>query len=236
MNKHFQLSLDDLKKELLTMGAMVENAIQQGISVIHDRRPDIAKTLIAEDDVVDKLEVKIEEECLKILALYHPVAEDLRFVTTVMKINNDLERIGDLAVNLAKRGKALAEAPPLNIPPQLKPMADAIMKMLRHSLNAFVERDSILARKVCLADDEVDAFHKTILTELTRAMKESPDKIELMVQLLWTSRNLERMADHVTNIAEDVVYMVEGAIIRHSAWDMPDGKRQANRFVIKDNN
>lgn len=229
MNKHFQLSLDDLKKELLTMGAMVENAIQQGVAVIQERRPDIAKALIEQDDIVDRLEVKIEEECLKILALYHPVAEDLRFVTTVMKINNDLERIGDLAVNLAKRGRSLAAAPPFPIPPQFKPMAESIIKMLRHSLNAFVERDSILARKVCLADDEVDAFHKMILTELTQEMKVTPDKVDLLVNLLWTSRNLERMADHITNVAEDVVYMVEGSIIRHRMWEMPGDKGGAPR-------
>ncbi len=224
MNKHFQLSADALKKELLTMGAMVEATIARSIRALRERNVEEARKVIHEDDLIDRLEVKIEEDCLKVLALYQPVAEDLRFVSTVMKINNDLERIADLSVNIARRAKKLAKAPALPLPELMVSMADATARMLRDSLKAFVDRDSILSKKVCIADDEVDGFHREIIDSVVELMKKKPESIELYIHFLWCSRNLERIADHVTNIAEDVVYMVDGEIIRHSDWESKEEK------------
>ncbi|MCB0405618.1 MAG: phosphate signaling complex protein PhoU [Bdellovibrionales bacterium] len=224
MNRHFLDSVEELKKELLTMAAMVEGLITRSVDALAARRDREAKVVIEEDDIIDRLEIKIEEECLKILALYQPVAEHLRFVTTVMKINNDLERIGDLAVNIARRAKRLAKHPPIEIPERLQTMADSTVKMLRNSLNAFMERDTILAKKVCLADDEIDRYHAELIPMISESMRRDPEKIDLFIHLLWSSRNLERIADHVTNIAEDVVYMVDGDIIRHTDWEFAEEK------------
>lgn len=224
MNRHFTDSVEELKKELLTMAAMVEGLITRSVHALVARREREARIVVEEDDVIDRLEIKIEEDCLKILALYQPVAEHLRFVTTVMKINNDLERIGDLAVNIARRAKRLAKHAPIEIPERLQSMSDGTVKMLRNSLNAFMERDTILAKKVCLADDEIDRHHATLIPLISESMRQDPDKIDLFIHLLWSSRNLERIADHVTNIAEDVVYMVDGDIIRHTDWEFPEEK------------
>ncbi len=219
MSKHLCHDMEKLRRHLLTMGVMVEEAVQKSIAGLHQRRPEISREVIDGDDRIDRMEVEVEEECLKMLALHQPVAEDLRFIAAVMKINNDLERMGDLAVNIGERAAFLATQPPITVPPELRAMADASMRMVRESLDAFVKRDTSAARKICQEDDEVDQSNREIVVILRRKMQSDPDSIERALHLFSVSRYLERIADHATNIAEDVVYMVEGEIIRHGAWE-----------------
>ncbi len=213
--KHLQRDMDDLKKDILAMGTMVEDAVRKAIIALHERRGEVAREVIDGDDRIDQWEVQVEEECLKMLALHQPVAGDLRFITAVLKINNDLERMGDLAVNIAERAAFLASAPPVRMSHQLKAMTDAAMRMVRESLDAFVARDTQAARRICLEDQEVDQYHRQIMTDLQNMMKTNPETIERAMQLSSVSQRLERIADHATNIAEDIVYMADGEIIRH---------------------
>lgn len=216
MSIHLARDMEKLKKDLLTMGAMVEEAIYEAVTALRDRRPEVARDVIEGDDRIDRWEVEVEEECLKILALHQPVAKDLRFIASVMKINSDLERMGDLAVNIAERAAFLASLPPIPVPHQLGPMAEAAMRMARESLDAFVNCDSETARRICKADDEVDGYNREVIHELQELMERHPETIPRATHLFSVSRQLERIADHATNIAEDVVYMVEGEIIRHA--------------------
>lgn len=197
------------------MGTMVENAVRKSVSALLERKEDLAKGVIEEDDKTNKWENRVENECLKILALHQPVAEDLRFVAAVMKINNDLERMGDLAVNIAERALYLSQKPPLPMPDILRDMTEATAKMVRGCLDAFVNRNSRAARKICEDDDIVDDYNYKIIADILKLMKQDPENIERGMQMFSSSRHLERIADHATNIAEDVVYMVEGEIIRH---------------------
>ena len=224
MSKHMQGSLSDLKKKLLTMGGMVEEAVERAVQLLREPDVDEADHIITGDRAIDELELEIDDECLKVLALYQPVAEDLRFVSTVMKINNDLERVADLAVNTARRARDLKKPlrPELSEPIQLA--TKRIIKMLRNGLNAFVERDPITARKVIQADDAIDRYHSKMIKKLISYMTRHPGNIEDGVQLLWVSRNLERIADHITNMGEDIVYMVEGETIRHRKDQTPPGR------------
>jgi phosphate transport system protein len=218
MSKHFHREMEGLRERVLTMGAMVEEAIGKSVAALKERRREMATEVVDGDAKIDRIEVEIEEECLKILALHQPVAEDLRIVAAVMKIDNDLERMGDLAVNVAERASFLAEKPPIAIPEQLEEMSVAAMRMVRESLDAFVKRDTEAARRICQDDDEVDQFNREIAGMLCELMQRDPDSIERALHLFSVSRYLERIADHATNIAEDVVYMVEGEIIRHGRW------------------
>ncbi|MBI1849835.1 MAG: phosphate signaling complex protein PhoU [Planctomycetes bacterium] len=215
MSKHLCNELQKLRKHLLTMGGMVEEAVQKSVAGLLERKPEIAREVVSGDDRIDRAEVEVEEECLKVLALHQPVAEDLRFAAAVMKINNDLERVGDLAVNVAERAQFLATQPPIAIPVQLRAMADAASRMVRESLDAFVNRDVEAARRICGEDDQVDEYNREIIATLRRAMQSDPETIERALHLFSVSKYLERIADHATNVAEDVVYLVEGEIIRH---------------------
>lgn len=215
MSKHLQQNLDLLKKEIMNIASMVENATNKALLALLDRRTELAEEVMREDGRVDQKEVQIEEECLKVLALHQPVAADLRFIISVIKVNNDLERIGDLAVNIAKRASYLSHHHPLQIPLDFPGMADRVHTMLRSSLDALADRDTTLARKVLAMDDEVDDANREMFVRLQRLMQKAPDTIERAVQLLSVSRHLERIGDLATNIAEDVVYMVEGELIRH---------------------
>jgi phosphate transport system protein len=165
------------------------------------------------------MEVGVEEDCLKILALHQPVAIDLRFIVAVLKINNDLERIGDLAVNIAERSAFLSKHPPFGFSLGLVEMADRAQDMLKHSLDALINLDSGLAQEVCAADDEIDAMNRQMYLKIQDAIRSNPGKLESLIHLLSVSRHLERIADHATNIAEDVIYMVEGRIARHRTED-----------------
>ena len=219
MSKHLQIEIERLKKRVLAIGVTVIEAIQKALLALEARRAEIASQVMEGDKQVDTAEVELEEECLKLLALYQPVAEDLRFITAVMKINNDLERMGDEAVNIAEHASFLARNNPIPVPPQLSAITAAAMRMVRESLDAFVQGDVQAARRICAEDDEVDALNREIINAVWRMMQDDPQTVERATHLFSVSRHLERIADHATNIAEDVVYMVEGKIIRHHFSD-----------------
>lgn len=218
MAKHLLRDLENLKKELLLVGSMAEDAVRKSVLALIDRRPNLAQEVIEGDKEIDDKEVHVDEECHKLLALHQPVANDLRFVLAAMKVNNDLERVGDLADNLAARALFLAEHDPIDIPPEIERMAEDVKSMLHESLDCFVHGDTELARKVLHDDEAVDQQHKELYHLIGRSMRDQPDQIELRMQLLSVSRYLERMADLATNIAEDVVFMVDGEIVRHRPW------------------
>ncbi len=217
MARHLQAALDNLRKELLNIASMVENATEKALVALLERRGGLAQEVIDEDYLVNDKEVRIEEECLKILALYQPVANDLRFVITVLKVNNDIERIGDLAVNIAERALYLSNREMLAITLDFPEMISDVMEMLRGSLDALTKRDTELARRIIVMDDKVDEANRKSYKELQRLMHKNPDAVNRALNLLSASRHLERIADMATNICEDVVYMVEGEVIRHQA-------------------
>jgi phosphate transport system protein len=215
MPKHLQNEIEKLKERLLAIGATVVEAIQMALLALDARHGEIAKQVMAGDKQIDAAEVELEEDCLKLLALYQPVAEDLRFIAAVMKINNDLERMGDEAVNIAEHASYLSRTEPIAVPPQLKAITEAAMRMVRESLDAFVQGDVAAAQRICAEDDEVDELNQQIINAVWKMMRDDPQTVERATHLFSVSRHLERIADHATNIAEDVVYMVEGKIIRH---------------------
>lgn len=215
MSKHLARDLAALDHELLALSSVVEEMIARAVRALIQRDLDIAQTLMASDHEVDRREVSIEEACLKILALHQPVAIDLRHVATVLKINNDLERIADLAVNVAERTVRLADAPHIAIPDKLEQMATLARGMLASALDAFVHLDVRAARNVCQRDDAVDTLNAEVIAELKERMVARPEEIEYLLYFFSASRHFERIADHVTNIAEDVIYLVDGEIVRH---------------------
>jgi phosphate transport system protein len=220
MAKHLQRELEVLKKNLLATGAMVEEAIEKACIAFDEHRSDLAGEVIQNDARINRSEVEVEEACLKILALYQPVAEDLRFIATVIRINSDLERMGDYAVSIAERANHLMKSP-IPVPKDMGRLAQLAKKMVRDSLDAFVRRDTKFARQICANDDDVDGVHRTIIEEIRDSMKKNPDQIDSLLDLFTTARRLERIADMSTNIAQDVVYMVEGEIIRHRPDQYP---------------
>jgi phosphate transport system protein len=215
MSKHLERDLDNLQKDLLALAASVEEAIHKAIRALQERDVPLAEEVIDGDSNIDEEENHVEEECLKVLALHQPVAVDLRRVTSVLQINTDLERMADLAEDIAERAVALARWPAMPIPGDLQRMTDLASSMVRQALDAFVNLDAKLARLVCRLDDEVDRYNKSIIDELIRLMQRSPDMVEPGLSFFSATRHLERIADHATNIAEDVIYLVEGAIVRH---------------------
>ncbi len=219
MSKHMQRDLEFLKKQLLLMGGMVEEATDLAISAIIDRRSDLAIQVQAGDDAIDAKELEVEDHCLKMLALHQPVASDLRFLITVLKVNNDLERMGDLAKNIAERAAVLCEQPPIEGAQDFRRMAERVRWMVHECIDALVERDVERARKVCFDDREVDEENRRRFVQLQEVMKRDPANVERAVSLLSVSRHLERIADHATNIAEDVVFLVDGEVIRHLRLD-----------------
>jgi len=217
MQQHLHREIEKLKTKLLSLGTDVEENVYKAVKSLDERNAALADRVIGSDGQVDRFEVFLEEECLKILALHQPVAIDLRFVIAVLKINNDLERIGDLAVNIAERAKFLAARDALDVPFDFMSMADKTRAMLKKSLDALVNMDPRMARDVCAADDEVDALNREMYGRIQKSMREHPDRIDGLIHYLGVSRYLERIADHATNIAEDVIYMVDGDIVRHRA-------------------
>jgi phosphate transport system protein len=215
MPKHFHRELEKLKKRILTLGAMVEERVYMATKAIENNDSDLAEKIITSDYEIDEMEVDIEEECLKILALYQPVAVDLRFITAVIKINNDLERIADEAVNIARGVKYIAKGEKLHFDFDFYLMAEKTEAMVKKSLDALVNLDVDLAFKVCLLDDEVDQFNGEAHRKVKDVIKDNPEYVEYFINLLLISRHLERIADHATNIAEEVIYLIEGEIVRH---------------------
>lgn len=215
MSSHLHSDLQALQRKLLYLAAEVEENLRRAMRAHVERKPDLASAVIKRDEAIDEREVELEEDCLKVLALHHPVANDLRFVASCLKINNDLERIGDLAVNIAKRAATLSASPPLPVPEGLTRMAEESARMLRESLDAFVRGDAEVARRICGEDDLIDALHAEIHRDAIRKLEADRAEVEPVILLIGISKSLERVADHATNIAEDVVYVVEGEIIRH---------------------
>jgi phosphate transport system protein len=215
MAVHFQIEIERLKKRLLALSAVVEESVHKAVRALERRDTALARRVIDADVEVDHAEVDVEEECLKLLALHQPVANDLRFLVAVLKINNDLERIADLAVNIAERSLYLATQPRVEVPFDFAGMAALAQSMLTRSLDALVRTDAGLAREVIASDDEVDALNREMYEKVKQGIRRRPADMESLVHLLSVSRHLERIADHATNIAEDVIYMVDGEIVRH---------------------
>jgi phosphate transport system protein len=214
MSKHLARDLESLQRNLLGMAGRVEEAIYSAAKALRDQDVALADQVIAGDEAIDHLENELYEDCLKILALHQPVAVDLRRITATFHVTTDLERMGDLAVEIAERTVALAgsPAPP---PADLLRMTDLAAGLVRQALDAFVSGDERLARRVIRLDDEVDRLHAEIIADLIARMRADPAAVEPGLSLFSACRHLERIADHATNIAEDVVYLVEGEIIRH---------------------
>lgn len=219
MALHMQRALDRLKRKVLSLSAVVEESLQKSVDALEERDGALARRIIDADVETDHMEVEVEEECLKTLALHQPVAIDLRFIIATIKINNDLERIGDLAVNIAERAEYLATQKRPDIPFDFAAMADRARSMLRRALDALVNMDTRLAREVCAEDDEVDALNRHMYDQVNEAIRGRPEQVDALIHMLSASRHLERVADHATNIAEDVIYMIEGEIVRHRTED-----------------
>ena len=216
MQRHFHEELDALKQTLLAMGGLVEDQIRRVMTALLERDTMLAQEVIDGDAQVNAYDVEVDEKCVELLALYQPTAGDLRFITTAMKIVTDLERIGDQAVNIAQRALELNQEPQLKPYIDLPRMAERAQRMVKESLDAFVARDTELARRVCGEDAEVDALKEQIFRELLTFMMEDARTIPRAIRLILISRFLERVADHATNIAEMVIYMVESKMVRHT--------------------
>ena len=219
MPAHLRREIENLKKEILRLGAMAEQAVRQAAGALDQRDENLARDVIENDIKLDEMEVQVEETCLKILALHQPVAIDLRFIIAVLKINNDLERVGDLAVNVAERAAFLATQPPPDISFDFQEMTRKAQAMLTKSLDALVNLSIREAREVLAGDDEIDAMNRQMFLIVQDTIHTHPGDTETLIHMLSASRHLERIADHATNIAEDVIYMIEGEIIRHKAED-----------------
>ncbi len=218
MTTHLRSEMESLKNRMLALAALVEKHVALAVKAVDGRDEKTAMEVIEKDVDIDRAEVAVEEECLKLLALHQPVAVDLRFIVAVLKLNNDLERIGDLAVNIAEQAVFLVRLPDVPIPFDFNGMALKTREMLNRSLDALVNHDVDEANAVCASDDEVDTINRGMYEQVKIAMRKHPEHIEALVHLLSVSRHLERIADHATNIAEDLIYLVEGRIARH----MPD--------------
>ena len=215
MTRHIDRQIGNLKEKIRRVGTVVEEAISKSISAVINRDVQLAQRVLASDEAIDRMEVEVEEECLKILALYQPVAADLRFVVAVLKINNDLERMGDLAKNIAKRVAQLEGAGPVDLPPEIRTMAMQAEEMVRECLAAVIDADPVLARRIREQDDVVDQARQKVRKRILAGIKEHPENVEVLLRINSITKHIERIADMATNVAEDVIYMVEGDIVRH---------------------
>lgn len=216
MSRHLQRDIENLKNKIIRMGEDVEDMVYRATLSIIKRDEQMAQEIIESDDDIDDLEVEIDETCLSLLALYQPVAVDLRFIVTVMKINSELERVGDLAVNIAERGVFLAGQKDLELPFDFAGMALMAESMLTRSIDSLVNMDVKLAHRIRSEDDDVDAKNKEIYVLLREAIQNAPDQINYLLHALSVGRHLERIADHATNIAEEVIYLIDAEIVRHT--------------------
>lgn len=223
MTAHLQKEIAQLKKDILALVAIVEENVGRAVRSIENRDAKLGEKAIEVDKEIDRREVEIEEECLKILALYQPVAIDLRFIAAMLKLNNDLERVGDLAVNIAERAIYLANTEKTDISFDYREMSRKTETMLRKSFDSFVGMNTALAREIIASDDDVDEIERKIVAQTQEAIKQHPDQTDRLLHHMFVARHLERIADHATNIAEDVIYMVEGEIVRHGG--KPAGQR-----------
>lgn len=215
MTRQLQNELENIKKRLLRLSACVEESVGNAVLSVSESDDKLANEIIENDHSINLTEIEIEEECLKILALHQPVAIDLRVLIAILKINNDLERVADIAVNIAKRSIYLRRYKPVSMPFDFEEMAGETRSMLKRSLDAFIEQDTTLAHQVSLDDDKIDTIHRKMHSEVFEQIRKNPDNVEPLISSFSISRCLERIADYATNIAEDVIYMVDGEIIRH---------------------
>ena len=226
MRIHLQRDIEKLKRRLLVLSTEVEEAVRQSIRALAERDVALARQVVEREIQTNTMEVDVEEDCLKILALHQPVAGDLRYIIAVLKMDRDLERIADLAAHIAERGLALFELPSLDIPFRLDEMGTKVQAMLKKALDAFVSLNTEAAREVCAMDGEINAIKKDTFRQVRQAVMEVPQKFDPLMQVMHISRHLERIADHATNIAEDLIYLVEGRIVRHTpeVAGLPAGK------------
>ena len=224
MLHYWQREIENLKKLILSLGAIVEEQIQRAMLALERRDENLASEVMYRDREIDSLEIVIEEECLKILALYQPVAKELRFVVAVLKMNNDLERIGDLAANIAKRARYLSKKEKIGLISEFAVTAEKVQAMVKNSLDSLVNTDVKLAKQVCAADDEVDDLTKKMLKKTIVAITNEPERAKDYFSIRSMSKALERIADSATNIAEDVVYLCSGEIIRHKGEELSESE------------
>lgn len=215
--RHFEIQLDELRKKLLEMSGLVESSIYRSVLALVEKDEDQIRQVLENEVRVNRMQIEIDDLATGLLALQQPMATDLRFITSAIKINSDLERMGDHAVNIAERARSLMQEPTIKPLIDLPHMANLVQSMLRESLEAFIKRDASVARKVLKSDDAVDQMRDTIYDELVQYMEAEPSGIRGCIHLMFVARNLERIADHATNISEDVVFLVEGADVRHHA-------------------
>jgi phosphate transport system protein len=215
MSMHLQHEVEKLKTKIVGLTAAVQQAVQEAVESVGNRDCNLAQNIIRGDMAIDHAEVEIEEDCLKLLALYQPVATDLRFIVAVLKINNDIERVGDLAVNIAERTLFLCKHPPCEEQIDFTEINRKTLTMLNGSLDALMQQNAQRAREVRALDDEVDALNRQMYDRIRAAIRKNPDHVDCLLNYSSVSRLLERIADCATNIAEDVIYLVEGAIVRH---------------------
>ena len=218
--RQFSVELDELHQRVLQMGGHVESAIHRSVRALVDRDPDQARQVLRDEARINQMEIEIDNLTTRLFALRQPMAKDLRFLTAAMKINTDLERMGDLAVNIAQRALSLIAQPPVKPLIDIPKMAQLVESMLLRSLDAFVKGDAAAAHSVLLADDEVDTLRDAVYQELVSYMQKDPATVPSAVDLIFVARNLERIADHATNIAEDVVFLVKGVDVRHHAAEL----------------
>jgi phosphate transport system protein len=217
MESHYQQELNKLKEHLLKMAGLAERAISNGVEALMNRDTPLAEKTIAADKAINEMEILVDEECLRLLALHQPMAADLRFITSAMRINTELERIGDQAVNIAERAVSLNQEPQLKPYIDIPRMAEITQSMVKDVLDAFVNGDANLARSVCERDDQVDSLNDQVFRELLTYMMADSKTITRAVHLIIVSRCLERIADHATNIAEGVIFMAKALVIKHHA-------------------
>lgn len=216
MRVHLQRDIEKLKRRLLALSTEVEEAVRQAVQAMASRDAGLAREVLAREVQTNAMEVDIEEDCLKILALHQPVAGDLRQVIAALKIDRDLERIADLAAHVAERALALFALPPLNLPFRLDEMGAKVQAMLKKSLDAFVGLHTESAHQVCAMDAEINAIKKDTFRMVRQAVMRDPAQFDALMLVMHIARHLERVADHATNIAEDLIYLVEGRIVRHT--------------------
>ncbi len=229
-HRHFHDELSEVKVRLLTMSGEAEAALRLAVEALLERSPEKAAQVIAGDKIIDGMEVGIEETCIDLLALQQPMAKDLRMLVAAIKIANDLERVGDHAVNIAQSAERLNQSRPIAPEPEIIDMARLAREMLSDALEAFIRGDAAAGREVCLRDDKVDALHRSVFRILLTHMMEDPHTIGSGMELFLVSRNLERVADLATNIAEDVVFLVEGRSIKHHSEDRGEVRESQVRF------
>ncbi|MFO7811080.1 MAG: phosphate signaling complex protein PhoU [Candidatus Delongbacteria bacterium] len=215
MSKYLQNELTKLKKKFYELCTIVEEDVRNAVRSVYESSDGLAQKVIDKDEEIDMMEIDIEEDCLKLLALYQPVAIDLRLIISMLKINSDLERIGDLAVNISERSVKIISLNRKDDSFDFTDMCEKALRMVKNSIDSMIDFDLEKAESVIEADDEVDKIHESVFGRINEALKKEPDNFELLSQYLTISRSLERIADHATNIAEDVVYMINGTIIRH---------------------